>query len=407
MRFFITSCAVLGAMATSAAAQDAVCANLPAGAWIGGSRDASDIATSADMLETLSLAPSGQKIVSNFTVSAASDLRFEAVGAMSGDTVIDLFDASGELLGSDDDGGGGVSSRLEMALDPGDYCLQTSAYDDGILSATIRIGRQEHEALTVGASRGGAGSPPEGCEDAPILVVAPGPDGRFEPQSLVDRVEDMPTLRLSMTGEAPILIEAINTDADPTLGVYDFEDGSELHYNDDFDGLNAGVEIPQGLGEGVYCLTLGALSDETVPVEVKVSYYDPEAAKIRKVRLGDALPAEDGSYPVTDMGVLNGRSNVELPMGSDALWFKIEVEEAALLRIDAAGLGDEDDPRVELFDDLGEELAANEDISADNYASRLYHELFPGVYFFNVTNYHSGDTTMRVSVREYQAVRRR
>ena len=46
---------------------------------------------------------------------------------MVGDTVIDIRDATGNIVISDDDGGGGTDSRAETSLQPGTYCVSVAA----------------------------------------------------------------------------------------------------------------------------------------------------------------------------------------------------------------------------------------------------------------------------------------
>lgn len=396
MTHYITAFAIGAGLfaATAAAADEPLCAGLPAGGWIGGSFETSDLAVAPVELETMSIAPVGQSIVSYFVLSAAADLRLEAQGALGSDTIIELFDATGQSIAADDDSGGELDSRIEMSLEAGTYCLQTSSYADALLSATIRIGRQEHEALTAGIEAAGGMCDLNG---APMLTLN-NVEGEFRIRETIIPDENS-YVGLIVEQSAPLLVEARNEAADPVLTIYD-ENGEQIGYNDDFDGLSAGVEFAEGLAPGTYCLAIDTYSDSAAPVAVEVSRFDAEAALMRDYRNGTVPPPLGGAYPVTDLGLLNGRLAQSTTLGSDALWFVVEMDTAALLRVDAIGQ-DGDDPVLELFDEFGASLNRNDDISYEDYSSRFYEELFPGIYYVAVTNNNSGQSQIRLGLRQY------
>ena len=102
---------VLGAtLLASPVAAQSICGGMgDVGAWIGGIEAASDLATSAGPYDTSGFIPANSEMISLFNLSAAADIRVEALPGDGGDTVIDLIDGNGNLLLSDDDGGGGGS----------------------------------------------------------------------------------------------------------------------------------------------------------------------------------------------------------------------------------------------------------------------------------------------------------
>lgn len=394
MTHYLTAFAMGAALvASAAAAEEPLCAGLPGGGWVGGSFEASDLAVAPEALEAMSIAPVGQSIVSYFTLSAAADLRLEAQGALGSDTIIELFNASGLSIAADDDSGGGLDSRLELSLEAGSYCLQTSSYDQALLSATIRVGRQEHEALTAGI-----GAVEDVCEvdGAPMLTISD-VEGEFHFSETIIPGQNS-FVGLVVEQNAPVLIQARNQEADPVLTIFN-EAGEQIGYNDDFDGLSAGVEFIEGLETGTYCLLIGAYGDSSLPVSVEVSRFDEEAALLRDYRDGIVPPLDD-AYPVTDLGILNGRLAEQVTLGGDALWFVVEMDTAALLRVDAIGQ-DGDDPMLELFDEFGVSLSQNDDISYEDYSSRLYEELFPGIYYIGMTNNNPEQAQIRLGLRQY------
>ena len=158
-------------LAGPALAQATDCGGIGAGAgWIGGSAEASDVSTAGAALSApgLLVPPSGNVVVL-FTVSAAGEVRLEAQPAPGGDPVIELYDASGGLVVTDDDSGGNFASRIETLLQPGDYCLATRGFGGAPLTAEVRVGRLEHEAATQGLA-GGFLPPGGGLFDGPLFV---------------------------------------------------------------------------------------------------------------------------------------------------------------------------------------------------------------------------------------------
>ena len=111
-------------MAAPAMAQDAnMCGGVGAnGQWLGGDEASSDISTSESYVEQMALVLLRNEYVGLFSVSEAGEYRIEAQGRGGGDTVIDVRDSTGEIVASDDDGGGDAASRAEVSLNPGTYC---------------------------------------------------------------------------------------------------------------------------------------------------------------------------------------------------------------------------------------------------------------------------------------------
>ena len=136
------------AMASPALAQD-IC-GFSDGQWIGGSEAGSDITTTGAYQEQMALVLGGNQYVSLFTLSATTDVRVEAEGRGAGDPLLELLDSTGSILMSDDDSGGNSAARAETQLDAGTYCVAVKSYDGAPLTAFVRVGRSEQEALTAG-----------------------------------------------------------------------------------------------------------------------------------------------------------------------------------------------------------------------------------------------------------------
>lgn len=66
-----------------------------------------------------------------FTVRRSAEYVITAIGENSSlDTYIELYDADGEYLDENDDGGNNLDARLRIHLEPGTYYILTAAYGD-------------------------------------------------------------------------------------------------------------------------------------------------------------------------------------------------------------------------------------------------------------------------------------
>src|SRR6056297_2203832 len=160
---------------TAAMAQAPACGGLGAEAdWIAGGQAASDIATADDALTRAAQeVPRNGEVVTLFSLGAAGTVRLEArAGAMGGDPVLELYDASGTMIVTDDDSGGLLDARAETELPAGDYCVLVRGFADSALTADIRVGRLEHAALTEGL-RGGFFDPDGGADGPDFVGIQP------------------------------------------------------------------------------------------------------------------------------------------------------------------------------------------------------------------------------------------
>lgn len=400
-----SACAIAALfVASGVAAQDAApqCGDLAPGSWAVESADMSDIATAAEPFEVVSIAPLGRTIMTAFTLSEPADLRLEAKGGMGGDTVIELFNAEGLSIEIDDDSGGNSDSRIETGLDAGQYCLETSSYNEGVLAATIRIGRSEHEALTEGFVEEGAADT-EACTDPSTvkMLLTPDASGQFDSSEYDITPAEDPYLLLELTADAPVMLEAQNEDADPTLDLYDV-DGELLDSNDDTDGLNSLLTFPEQLSAGTYCVKVDAINDGTQPITFRAGYLDAEAMKMREYDSGDTPPPLDGSYPVEDLGSLGATALSEVTTQDNAHWFSFTVDDHVLVVAEA--VGNDLDPALELFDELGRSIAYNDDHQTDGSLNSLvFGELRPGTYTMALTTMDGESGVVRVGLRKYIA----
>ncbi len=375
------------------------------GQWIGGTEAASDAATAAAPLEQMALVLQQNEYVALFSLSQPAEVRLEAQGRGSGDPLIELRNEAGDVIGSDDDSGGNSASRLEQGLEPGRYCLSVRSYDGSPLTGFVRVGRTDQEPLTAGLTAEPT-DPAQPVDPAqpidPAQPVEPYLNGVCDVATLTRFIgtgpsvdadlaaggatatasaTEVPTWGFRLDGPAAVSITAENPDADPLITLYD-EYGSYLAENDDFDGLNARIDINYELAAGTYCVAMQALSDPSLPITVTVSEYDAQAAQIGMYQRGEASPPLDGSYPVTALGTLGGRLRQDIQSTDQATWFSLDVTEPGLVLVEAVtnGMGD---PSLVMFDDFGRQVARNDD-NGETLDALLTARVQPGTYVVGV-----------------------
>jgi hypothetical protein len=399
-RISMLACATF-ALASPAFAQDD-CSGVGAdGQWIGGSQAASDITTADTFREQMALVLSGNQHISLFSLSAPTDVRVEAAGRGNGDPAFDLFDANGDIVISDDDSGGNGAARAELSLDAGTYCLSMASYDGAPMTAFVRIGRADQEALTAGVTDTPTGtdtSPTSlaaegGCADAPMLGTLDGP------LTASGSANDMPFWGFSLAAQTPVTITAANETADPTITLRDAND-VVLGENDDHSGLNSQLDFIEGLPAGDYCLQVAALDDGSVPIDIGISVYDPQAAITALYDSGEAAPPLDGSVAVTDLGTLSNRMRQDAQVTTNATWYSFAVSEPGLLLIEAIGAGGNVDPWIALYDDLGRQIALNDD-AGGGLDSMIAARVTSGGFLLAVKQLDSGQATVRVLMERY------
>lgn len=357
-------------IASPGLAQDLCGGSGTGGQWIGGTQDASDISTADAHREQLALVLGETPYVGLFSLSAATPVRIEAAGRGAGDPLIEIFDADGGIVASDDDSGGNGAARSELDLPAGTYCVSMKSYEDTPMSAFMRIGRQDQDALTPGSSENQTSPSTGSCAEAR-------PFGDLGSTQSVP-VDENGFWSLTLDAPTALTITATNDDADPTLTLLG-PDNAEIATNDDHDGLNARIEQSSPLPAGDYCINVGAINDSSLPIDLTIAAYDPVAALAALYARGEASPPLDGSVDVTDLGPLQARMRQDLQLGPDTSWFTVDVPESSLLLIEAIAAGDDSDPWLVIFDDLGRQVAVNDD-SGDSLNSMIAARVQAGKY---------------------------
>jgi len=408
---------VLFTSAIPALAQNAYCGGLSMNAtWMGGAEASSDISTAGTFLgmNGLTVPPSGN-VVTLFTVSSPSDVRIEAAGQAGGDTVMELYDASGAMVLTDDDSGGNWSSRAETFLNPGQYCVLTRGFGGGALLADVRVGLLEHEPLTAGLSGGFDGGFGNGFSGdmfvgidpcTPTTPATPLGGGAIDGMlagsgvSATNSVTGAPYYRFILNTPQAVSIRAENQNADPYIYVFDGQ-GSLLAENDDYESFDSRIDFTAPLAAGVYCIGMRSLADDNLPITVSVRAFDAQAALQELYASGEASPPMDGSYPMTALGSIATSvvRDGQVP-GSTAIWYSFNMPQSGLLVIDAVEVTDSD-PIIIVFDQLGRELGYSDDAN-DSLNSQLTLRLDAGNYTMSVRQYSdSYQGIIRVAMQRY------
>jgi len=369
--------------ALPAAAQDAnLCGGIGEnGQWLGGDEASSDISTTDTYIEQMALVLLRNEYVGLFTVSQDGDYRIEAQGRGGGDTVLDVRNASGEIVASDDDSGGDAASRAEAYLTAGTYCASMRSFDGTPLTAFVRAARISEEALTPGFVAPSGGSDGE-CN---LSIAEPLVLGR----PVTNPWTDGNVFSLRIDTPMAISLTAENEDADPILTLFD-PDGNWIAENDDFDGLNSRIDMANPLPAGEYCIALDLYGDESLPITVTAKEYDPAEVQLGLYARGDASPSLDGTYPVQALGELATRLRQDENVSGDATWYSFDVYESGLVLVEAIAQG-QGDPVLVMYDELGRQVGYNDDYDG-SLDSLLTVRVQPGTYLVAVRQLDNGTT---------------
>ena len=383
------------AAASPAVAQDAPCGGFGvSGTWIGGSQDSSVIDTLDSYAEQMALVVGGSDYVAFFSLDSTTDVRIEAAGRGSGDPMIDLLAGTGGIIMSDDDSGGDGASRIETTLDAGDYCVAVRSFDGSPMTSFVRVGRMEHEPLTMGIPDMADPQSSGGC-DAAVEI------GGLN-SSATGSAFDVPHWQFTLDQPAAVTIRAENEDADPVITLFDSAE-NYIAENDDFDGLNAQIDLAEPLEAGTYCINVTALSNDGLPITVSVTEYDAQAALMALYARGEAAPAIGGDIPITDLGTLETRLRQDVQVTDNVTWFSLDMADDGLLVVEAIGNGDTD-PWLVVYDDLGREVGMNDDYG-NGLDSLVMARVQYGTYLIGVRQYDGGQGFLRLVAERYVRAR--
>lgn len=360
--------------ALPALAEDAnLCGGVGAnGQWLGSDEASSDITTSPAYIERMALVLMQNEFVGLFSVSQDGNYRIEAEGRGGGDTVLEVRNTSGEIVASDDDSGGDTSSRAEIYLSVGTYCVSMRSFDSSPITGFVRAGRLDQEPLTPGVA-----SPTNEGGECDLSVAQALTFG----QPVSNAWAEQNFYSFQLDAPAAVTITAENQDADPILKLFDAL-GNLLGNNDDFDGLNSRIDMTDMLPAGQYCVALDVYGDGSLPITMTARVYDAMEVQMNLFARGDASPPLDGSYPVKLLGELQTRLRQDVNVSGDAAWYTFDINDGGLVLIEAIAQG-QGDPILFIYDDLGRQVGQNDDNNG-SLDSLLTVRVQPGTYLVAV-----------------------
>ena len=203
--------------------------------------------------------PSGDVDMYVFTVGVASDVVIETV--TNGDTLLGLYDANGDLLAEDDDGGAGYASRIEGTLSAGTYLAVVVAYQDRTI-AEYRITIEGDAVGGPSSSSSSSCAREQESNDstalADHLAQVPGSGCR---SGTISPSGDADVYSLVVTQTCRVVIETI-TDGDTVLRIYN-EAGNFLGEDDD-GGADSASRLAGTLSTGTYYVVVTGYDGGTV-----------------------------------------------------------------------------------------------------------------------------------------------
>ncbi len=282
------------------------------------------------------------------------------------------------VIGSDDDSGGSLNSRLSLTLDAGTYIIRVS---------TIA----EPGAYTLTVSGDSTGGEPAGGGTAEVMAIGPG-----ETRTGVLSSGAVNFFELTVTTDATIVIDLTSSEFDPTLDLYDTDNpdlagsGNLLAFNDDH-GLSLNSQITLALTPGTYLIGVSAFIAGSGAYELMVS---EEAA-------GGGVPAEV-------ISIVPGQTETGILSSGGVNFYALTLATDAALIIDLTS--DDFDTFLELYDTGSPDEAGPTNLLAFNddhglsLNSQIMLSLTAGTYLIGVSAFSGSGTYVLQVIEDVPAV---
>ena len=318
----------------------------------------------------------------------ARSYRIDLEGAPTGagslsDPYLYVFDANGNQLDWNDDGGEGFNSGLTFQPPTaGTYYIGAGAFAAN--TGTYRLSVSEFVA-----------PPDDYPADMSTTGVAP-VGGSVTGSIEVADDEDWFAVQLSADLMYTIDLEGAPTGggdlSDPYLHIYD-DAGNEIDWNDDGgEGLNSSLTISPPYSGTFY---IGAAAFST-----NVGSYTLSVAEF-------VAPPDDYPANMSTSGTISPGGSVvgEIEVVDDEDWFAIYMEAGISYAIDLegtpTGMGTLSDPYLYLYDEDGYEVAWDDDGGTDFNSRLAYTPDFSGTYYIGASAFSSATGTYTLSVNEF------
>lgn len=369
-------CASLGALPALAQGQERIVINTKSATatasascgeqtlpWIAQSPEGSTLNGQAAPLEgSLTVTSSGQSGFAFHITEADTAVRIELDGQDKGDPVVKLLDASGQVLGENDDFGSSLSSRLDISLQPGTYCAVGASLGDDF-EGLLQIGLEAHPPRISGEGVGNVAA----C--TPDIQGQPLTSGPLEAAMAAGAVNqsvmaDAPQyLRFTLGAPTSLTLKASANELDPKIALFDAKGEILAENDDDGTSTNSRLDFPDPLPAGDYCLGVIALQASEGQIRVEAEKLDREAFLMAAYKRGELVPSASSGYKIEAFDLKSKEPTVAL-LGKDALWYSFDLDRETVVMITAYGKLAGADTKLALFDSRGQPISENDDTSA-------------------------------------------
>lgn len=268
----------------------------------------------------------------------------EARSPALGDTYLRVYDASGVQIAANDDGGEGLESELVLTPETdGPLFLEAGAYADA--------GTGFYDLSVAGS---GADDIPDDAGTSASVAVG----GTFE--SEISPFGDRDWIAVDLQGGAVYDIALAGHGSgplsDPLMRIYDSA-GTQIAFNDDFDGLDSRLEAFSVPTSGTYYISAAAFAD---------AYEGGYRVSVESIGGGAGdVPADDGTRSTVSVP---GSVDSRLDVPGDRDWHRASFQAGESYRITLEGVGADalSDPYLRVFDSTSTQVAFNDDFDGLN-----------------------------------------
>ncbi|MDR1412174.1 MAG: PPC domain-containing protein [Spirochaetaceae bacterium] len=278
------------------------------------------------------------------------------------DTMMEIYGESGDMITSNDDGGGGENARCVFFAEGGkSYTAMVRGYSSETGSYTFRVSREDIPDLSW--------EPNDSREQAHPITP-----GRL--RAAFFPAEETDWYALEIPAEGARLIVSTESDSDTWLTLYDSE--GQLLAEDDDGGHDNNARISMYLPAGTVYIKANLYGAGS-----SAAFYTLET-RIQFPATRDEWEPDNSASRAKDIetGVPQTRNFSD---SDDEDWVKFTVTERGRYTIRARGVsGPELDTFIELFDSEMDSIDEDDD-GGERYDSRLSANLAPGVYYIKVS----------------------
>jgi hypothetical protein len=318
-----------------------------------------------------------------FSLDVPMDLTLRTE-APTTDPAIALYDQSGQVVGWDDDSGGGTDALVGQSLNAGEYCVQVRPIGaDPVDFAEVVLIFEEGIVAAPGEELP--------CSSPTTQDLAMGVSSPFQSIALdgvTDPASSRSDYRLSLAGPLGLKIDLASGEFDTLLEVYD-SSGTQVASNDDFAGTDSRVE--QAFPAGDYCVVARAFGDGggAFTMAVAESDIEPPPQPCSDPALTSLLAGNFG--PGGEAARAQGMIDPDLLRS----WYALNVAAPVDVQIDARSAAL--DTVLEVYDSAGSLVAENDD-GPDGTNSRIETTLGAGDYCVTVRDYDDGTGAFDLSL---------